>query len=61
MLKALADFLAQFDFATGSSAAINAVVSDSAAAIEKSFGFESSLGQIAVTSIGRVGEVPTAK
>ena len=58
MLKAIADFLAQFDFATGSSAAINAAVSGSAAAIEQYFGFESSLGQIAVSSIGNVGELP---
>lgn len=58
MLKALADFLAQFDFATGSTAAINAAVSGSAGFINQAYTLNSSLGQIAVTSIGNVGGVP---
>ncbi|MDX2356467.1 hypothetical protein [Dietzia sp. PP-33] len=59
MLKAIADFLAQFDFTVGSSAAINGFISGSTAALDQSFGFESSLGRLAVSSIGRVGPEPT--
>lgn len=58
MLKAFADFLAQFDFAVGSSAAIDGFISGSTAALEQSFGFESSLGQLAVSSIGQVSPEP---
>ncbi|MBB1050335.1 hypothetical protein G6021_04180 [Dietzia sp. CW19] len=57
MLKALADFFAQFDFTVGSSAAINGFISGSTAALEQSFGFDSLIGQLAVSSIGRVGPV----
>lgn len=54
MLQAMSDFFAQFDFTMGSSAAIDAAVSGSTAAIEQSFGFDSSLGQLAVNSVGNV-------
>ncbi|AWH96792.1 hypothetical protein [Dietzia psychralcaliphila] len=55
MVKAFADFLAQFDFTVGSSAAINGFISGSNAALEQSFGFDSSIGRLAVSSIGWVG------
>ncbi|MEV8221195.1 MULTISPECIES: hypothetical protein [Dietzia] len=59
MLKAIADYFAQFDFTVGSSAAINAAISGSSAFIDQQFGFDSSLGNLAVSSIGRVGEPTT--